>query len=227
MSNSNIEAFIFAAGYGRRLAPITNKTPKPLVKVGGETLIERIIMQLKLAGITDILINVSHLKDQIITKLGSGEKYGVKIEFQIEEGRPKETAGAIKFAITQRHLEINKPIITINADIFTDYDFSLLKNKPCECGHLILVPNPAHNKAGDFGIYNNSLVENSVKYTYSGIGIYNTGFIIENYTSMKLGQLIRDNIGKKNISAELFNGVWHDVGTIERLEKLQKMHQKT
>lgn len=227
MANKQIEAMIFAAGYGTRLAPITNTTPKPLVEINNISLIERIILQLRDANITEILINVSYLKEQIVSKLGQGEQYGVNITFQIEEPEPKETAGAILYAIESGTIPLNGNIITVNSDIYTDFNFSVLKNQEVKNGHLILVKNPEHNPNGDFSLTQNKLGLYEKKYTYSGIGIYNKSFIKNNASCVRLGDLIRKSLHNDYISGEIYNGIWHDVGTLKKLRELQKRFKIT
>ena len=227
MTVKQIEAMIFAAGYGTRLAPITNTIPKPLVQINNVSLIERIILQLKDAGITEILINVSYLKEMIISKLGQGEQYGVNIKYQIEEPEPKETAGAILYAIESGNITPNGDIITVNSDIYTDFDFQRLKNKEVENAHLILVNNPEHNPNGDFSLDNNKIGLSEKKYTYSGIGIYNKSFIKNNPNCTRLGKLLRKSLHNNYISGEIFNGVWHDVGTPKKLKELQNKFKIT
>ena len=227
MTVKQVEAMIFAAGYGTRLAPITNTIPKPLVQINNVSLIERIILQLRDAEITEILINVSYLKEMIISKLGQGEKYGVNIKYQIEEPEPKETAGAILYAIESGKIPPNGEIITVNSDIYTDFDFQKLKNKKVKNAHLILVNNPEHNPNGDFSLTQNKIGLYEKKYTYSGIGIYNMSFIKNNPACARLGELLRKSLHYSYISGEIYKGVWHDVGAPKKLKELQNKFKIT
>lgn len=214
------QVFIFAAGYGKRMLPVTATTPKPLIKVNDQPLIERLLLQLKAQGITSVTINVGHLGSKVIDHLGSGQKYGVAITYSDEGPTPKETAGGIRFAIEKHKLTSTSPIITINSDLVTDFDFSsLIDLKPKKC-HLVLVKNPKHNTKGDFGMKNGLLTQNDTQYTYSGIGVFNPDFLLQNNSFTKLGNLINHNID--DISCEVFAGIWHDIGTQERLEELSK-----
>lgn len=83
-----MKAIILAAGKGKRFGEITDSLPKPLIKIGGLSLIERNIKLLKSCDFTDIIINVSHLSELIIDKLGNGENFGVNITYSIEKPEP-------------------------------------------------------------------------------------------------------------------------------------------
>ena len=80
-----MKAFLLAAGKGKRLLPFTNDNPKPLIMVGGISLIERNIINLKKANVSEIIINVHHFGEKIINLLGDGSKYGLKLSYSIEE----------------------------------------------------------------------------------------------------------------------------------------------
>ncbi|MBT4804018.1 MAG: NTP transferase domain-containing protein [Legionellales bacterium] len=222
MAEIKTQVLLFAAGYGKRLAPITNITPKPLVEIGSTTLIERIITQLKQAHLDNIVINVSHLKDKIIDHLGDGSQYGVNIKYSEESPTPKETAGAIIYALEQKLLQPETQLITVNADIYTNFPFAELKYKKTESAHLVMVKNPGHNLQGDFSCINNIIGDRANKYTYSGIGVFSPNFILNNYSSNKLGKIIHDSLKSHSITGEVFNGTWHDIGSIDRLHQLRK-----
>ena len=219
----NNQIFIFAAGYGKRMLPLTKFIPKPLIKVKGQSLIERLLLQLKSQGNTQVTINVGHLGGKIIAHLGRGKSHGMNINYSVEEPEPKETAGGLRFAIKSKKLEANKPIIAINSDVFTNFDFSSLNNISPKTCHLVLIKNPKHNLGGDFGIENGLLTSNKheCSYTYSGIGVFNPEFIMQNYSFDKLGDLISNCIASNDITCEVFDGVWYDVGTKQRLAQLE------
>src|SRR5438046_8787257 len=89
-----MKAMIFAAGRGERMRPLTDTTPKPLLKVRGRPLIVWHILNLVRAGITDIIINHAHLGQLIEDTLGDGSKFGAKITYSAE-GTALETAGGV------------------------------------------------------------------------------------------------------------------------------------
>lgn len=214
-------AMILAAGRGERLRPITDHTPKPLVKVQGKPLIQYHIEALKRAGIKNIVVNVAWLAEQLMEFLGDGSPFGVTIKISHEKNGALETAGGIAKALP---LLGDKPFLVINADIFTDYDFA---NLPNDIGnddmHLVLVDNPEHHPEGDLYFENNRIVQNGTnKKTFAGIGIYQAYLFkaITEDTKLPLREIFMQSLQKNKISAELFDSKWTDVGNIERLEIL-------
>ena len=85
---------ILAAGLGRRMLPLTQNTPKPLLEVAGKPLLEHHILNLRAAGITELVINAAYLADQIIAFCDDGSRWGVQIQVSVE-AEPLETAGGI------------------------------------------------------------------------------------------------------------------------------------
>ena len=136
---------ILAAGRGERMRPLTDATPKPLLKVGGKALIEYHLENIKQAGIHDVVINLAWLGEQIESQLGDGSRYGLCIEYS-REGEALETAGGILRALP---LLGDEPFIVINGDIWSNYSFDALPPSPTGLAHLVLVNNPPHHPAGD------------------------------------------------------------------------------
>src|SRR6187402_3125551 len=135
-----MKAMILAAGRGERMRPLTDATPKPLLKVGGKPLIVSVIERLKHAGVVDLVVNVSHLAEQIESALGDGARFGVRIAYSFEH-EALETAGGIAWALPQLD---HRPFLVVNSDVYSDYDFCVLvqraqtlsANQPA---HLVLV----------------------------------------------------------------------------------------
>jgi MurNAc alpha-1-phosphate uridylyltransferase len=215
------KVMILAAGRGKRMQPLTDSIPKPLLEVTeNTTLIELHIKRLQSLGFIEIVINVAWMGEKIISYLGDGSRYGVTIEYSNENDNALETAGGI---INALDLLGSEPFIVINADIYTDYDFSHLRLQNNNQAQLVLVPNPEFNIDGDFFIKDDILNSSEgVKFTFSGIAIYHPGFF-KNLPrgSLALGPLLREAISKSRINAEVYYGKWFDIGTPERLLKLQ------
>ncbi|PCI07135.1 MAG: mannose-1-phosphate guanylyltransferase [Gammaproteobacteria bacterium] len=216
-----MKAMILAAGRGDRLRPLTDATPKPLIKVAGKSLIEYHLTNLASAGFKEIIINTAWLAEKIHTELGDGSNYGVTITYS-DEGEALETAGGIIHALP---LLGDEPFLVINGDIWCDFEFSNLPTINVNVlAHLILVKNPQHNATGDFALQT-GLVRNTgdIMYTYSGIGIYQTDFF-KNQASgrVALGSVIREKNDNNLVSGQLHHGRWTDVGTLERLQVLKK-----
>src|SRR5690242_19148247 len=133
-----MRGMILAAGKGERMRAMTEKTPKPLLKAAGSYLIEHAIQALIDAGIREIVINVSYLKEQIIAALGNGARYGVKLLYSEEEER-LETGGGIVKALPLLGTE---PFVVLSGDIITDYPIAQLREKPLRMAHLVMIENP-------------------------------------------------------------------------------------
>ena len=216
-----MKAMILAAGRGNRMRPFTDTLPKPLISVGEKPLIVHHLSRFAAAGITDIVINVSYLAEQIQTALGNGSAYGVNIRYSFEP-IALETGGGICQALS---LLGEKPFIVMSSDVWTNYPLENLKqiNLVNHLAHLIMVDNPNHNTQGDFYFADNQLTTNSnLKLTYSGFGIYHPDLFKNcQKTVFKLADLLKTVIDKNKISAEYYSGNWIDVGTPERLQFLE------
>ncbi|MFZ9037775.1 MAG: N-acetylmuramate alpha-1-phosphate uridylyltransferase MurU [Gammaproteobacteria bacterium] len=211
-----MKAMILAAGRGERLRPLTDRLPKPLLEVRGKPLIVHHLEALAAGGFTDVVINLSWLGDLIRDRLGNGGEFGLTIEYS-EEPQALETAGGILQALPL----LGERFIVLNADIFTDYDFSRLRR--CDSpAHLVLVDNPPHHPQGDF-VLDGALIgaEGSTRYTFSGISAYHRGFF-DGLSPGKqaLAPLLYAAAARQQVTGELLQGEWIDIGTLERLEPL-------
>ncbi len=203
------------------MRPLTDHRPKPLIQVRGQTLIERHLLALKSAGIREFVINLGWLGEKIRTHLGDGARHGVRIEYS-EEGWPAlETGGGIFRALPWLGTEA---FAVVNGDIYAEYDWSkLILARRDALAHLVLLPNPAHNPKGDFGLVNGRVITACAEsYTFSGISVLHPK-LFEGQTggAFQLAPLLRDAAVRGQVSGELFEGLWSDVGTLERLEALQ------
>jgi len=216
---------ILAAGRGKRLRPITDTTPKPLVPLCGKPLIEYHIEKLAEAGVTEIVINHAWLGDKIETQLGDGSRWGVTIAYSPEPEGGLETAGGIINALP---LLGEQPFLVINGDVFCDYDFTKLVHKANQwqqknsedLAHLVLVPSPQHNAKGDFGLNQQAYVEQDGEHTFAGLSVLQpslfTGMEVD---FIRLAPILREAMQQGKVSGELENGLWSDIGTIERLQE--------
>lgn len=223
-----MHAMILAAGRGERMRPLTDETPKPLLRAGGKPLIVWHIEALVRAGIRDIVINHAHLGSLIEAALGDGARFGARIAWS-PEGEALETAGGIANALP---LLGNEPFIVINGDIACDYDMTRLAPLAGALrthglqAHLVLVPNPPHHPRGDFALRDGEVSdEGEPKLTFSGIGLYDPGLFagIGRGAKAKLAPLLRVAMAKGAVSGELHAGRWMDVGTPERLAELDRL----
>ncbi len=212
-----MKAMILAAGRGKRMGTLTDSLPKPLLKVGDKTLIEWQIIRLKKNGFTDIVINVGYLGQQIIDYLGNGQRYGVNIAYSVESQTGFETGGGVFNALP---LLGDEPFLLTNADVFCDYPYGQLAEKHIERLHLVLVSNPDFKEKGDFSI-TDSLLRAGTDYTFSGISVISPK-LFEGCQAgfFPIAPLFHQAITDSLATAELFNGIWHDVGTPERLSQV-------
>jgi MurNAc alpha-1-phosphate uridylyltransferase len=212
---------ILAAGRGERLRPLTDEIPKPLIKVGGMALIEYHLDNLADAGFKEVIINTAWHAEKIHALLENGKKYGVHIHYS-DEGTALETAGGIINALP---LLGDEPFLVVNGDIWCHFDFTGLPGlEEDKQAHLILVDNPDHNEKGDFAL-EDGLVRSSgdPMHTYSGIGIYSPAFFAEQQPgALPLAPILRKKCEQGLVSGQLYDGLWTDVGTIERLQELEK-----
>jgi len=212
-------AMILAAGRGERLRPMTDTTPKPMLPVRGQPLIERLVMALARAGMERIVINLAWLGARISEYLGDGARYGVSIVYSEERPRALETAGGIFRALP---LLAPGPFAVVNGDVYTDFPFESLQIAAAQDAHLVLVPNPTQHPQGDFGLDEGlALAAAANKYTFSGIAAYRSTFFAGCSDGVfPLKPLLLRSMAAKRCSAELYTGVWQDIGTPERLRAL-------
>ncbi|MCC6472129.1 MAG: nucleotidyltransferase family protein [Burkholderiales bacterium] len=218
-----MKAMILAAGRGERMRPLTDATPKPLLEAGGRPLVAWTIERLRRAGIRDIVINVSHLAGRVRDALGDGTALGVAIRYS-HEPEALETAGGIAQALP---LLGAAPFVAVSGDVYCEFDFRRLAARTAGFAgaHLVLVPNPAHHRAGDFALQGERVRErDSARFTYSGIGLYHPRLFarIAPGATLRLAALLREAIARDAVSGELYRGRWRDVGTPARLAALDR-----
>lgn len=229
-----MKAMILAAGRGERLRPLTDHTPKPLVCVHGQPLIVYHLKALRAAGIRHIVINVAHLGAQIEQTLGDGRTWDCQIQWS-RETIALETAGGIAQA---RPLLGETPFVLINADVFTDLDYTQLVDAARALhhtsllGHLVLVPNPSFHPQGDFSLRGSTVGNLSStdthtaadhnSYTYAGLAALSLQLFdgITAGSRAALAPRLRAAAAQRQLLGSVHTGLWDDVGTLERLHAL-------
>jgi len=231
-------ALIFAAGLGERMRPLTDHTPKPLLKVGGKSLIVWHLEKLAAAGVHYVVINTSHLAEQFPDTLGDGSRWGLRIRYAYEGATPLETGGGMLNALP---LLGSETFIAVNGDIWCDADFAALPSEPAGLAHLLLVDNPVQHPHGDFALNAQGVVhdEGDARLTFSGIGVYRHE-LLRNWRDVigtaagaeaqpprfRLVPLLRAAMTGSAISGDHYHGAWTDVGTPERLAQLETALRK-
>ena len=216
-----MKAMILAAGRGERMRPLTDHIPKPLLKVGCKSLIVWHLERLAKAGFKEVVINYAHLGEQIEQALGDGSVWGLNVQYSPETSA-LETAGGIANALP---LLGDAPFLVVNGDVFTEIDFGALQLVSPNLAHLVMVDNPPQHPDGDFVVDSGKVTnQGNHKLTFSGVGIYHPALFVdvERGQAAKLAPLLRSAMIKGLVTGEHYQGIWHDIGTPERLSFLDK-----
>lgn len=217
-----MKAMILAAGRGERMRPLTDALPKPLLVVRGKPLIVYHLEALARAGVREVVINLAWLGAKIRDALGAGERWGLRIAYSDEGEVAFETGGGIFRALP---LLGDAPFLVVNGDVWTDFDFTQVGIEADADAHLVLVPNPPQHARGDFTLADGRVGEDSspgaMRYTYSGLGVYRPGFFAGCAPGrFPLLPLLQRAIAARRLTGQLYQGMWQDIGTPERLAAL-------
>ncbi len=207
---------ILAAGRGERMRPLTDTVPKPLLPIAGKPLLEHLIERLARAGLRDLVINHSHLGEQIVRYFGDGVRWSVRIAYSPEVQGGLETGGGIFQALP---LIGSDPFVVVNGDIWTDYPFEQLPHSFDGLAHLVLVDNPPQHATGDFVLRDGKVTDvGEARLTFSGIGVYHRSLFADCHAGkFPLAPLLRAAMGHNRVTGEHYRGQWLDIGTPERL----------
>jgi N-acetyl-alpha-D-muramate 1-phosphate uridylyltransferase len=237
MTGVRAQAMVLAAGRGERMRPLTDTCPKPLLPVRGKPLLQWHLEALSRGGFADVVINTAWLGEQIEATFGEqGQWPGAPVPQRLaysHEGRDfggaLETAGGIARALPllDEVFWVLAGDVYVPEFVFDRRAFEWFSDSRAQA-HLWLVPNPAHNPRGDFGLApdGRALDEAATRYTYSTIGLYRQSFFAGlpagNPEGLKapLAPLLREGMKDSLVTAEIFTGAWTDVGTPQRLAQL-------
>ena len=234
-------AMLLAAGRGKRMRPLTDTCPKPLLKVQGKSLLQWHLEALQRGGCRKVAVNTDWLAEQIVH---AAPLPGLAMYFSHEGryfGGALETAGGIVRALPL----LDEVFWVLAADVYTpgfEFNRAALERFATsdKLAHLWLVPNPAHNPGGDFGLQSMpegpALALNLAKddprprHTFSTIGLYRRALFEPPWCEIAAGNpqglkaplapLLRRAMDNQQVSAELYPGPWTDVGTPQRLAEL-------
>lgn len=243
MSNAHatsptVTAMLLAAGRGQRMRPLTDHTPKPLLNVQGQALMQWPMEALLAGGFPRLVVNTAWLGEQIATFCADWQQRHPGTEIAISDegqdfGYALETAGGISRAMPL----LGDVFWALAGDVYMpDFVFSQASvDRFVVSGmlaHLWLVPNPAHNPNGDFGLTAQGLVLDQApdQHTFSTVGLYRRALFEAPWCSIvpgnpqgtaePLAPLLRKVMVAGLVSGELYTGAWTDVGTPERLREL-------
>ena len=245
-----VPALVLAAGRGERMRPLTDTTPKPLLQVQGRPLLQWHLQALANAGVSRVVINTAWLGEQIVAYFSDKngmeslwdrrEQLSISYSHEgVDFGGALETAGGIARALPQ----LGPVFWLVAGDVFApDFVFDSAAVQAFaasdQLAHLWLVPNPAHNPRGDFGLSSQGLALNlpaddpAPRYTYSTIALLRAELFAPPWCDIAPGNplgvkaplapLLRCAMDAGRVSASLYGGRWTDVGTPERLAELNR-----
>lgn len=219
-----MKAIVLAAGLGTRMGALTAHTPKPLLDVGGETLIGRQLARLAEAGIREVVVNVAKHAAAIRAALGDGTGHGVALTYSDEGPDALETGGGIMHALPKLG---GAPFVVANADVLTDFDFATLALEGAD-GVLVLVPNPPHHPAGDFALAADGhvMTGGDDTLTYAGLALL-TPALFRGFMPGRgpLKPMLDGAIDRGALRGIRHDGLWIDVGTPARLEEARAAYR--
>ena len=222
LKGTNMKAFLLAAGMGKRLHPFTENKPKPLVKLGGVSLIERNILKLQKCGIEELIINLHHHGEKIVDQLGDGSKFNIKISYSVEQ-ELLGTGGGVHNAIDH----FDGPFILLSSDTFTDFNFKTLALREDLMAHMVFVPNPETKSEGDASIIKGKVDPDATekKYTFSGLSVLSPELFDD--PDIKKRDLWKDFLKPASmsglVSGEIFEGTFENLNTLEDVERLDAL----
>ena len=221
---------ILAAGLGKRMQPLTNKKPKPLLEIGGNTLLERAINLLINHGVEEITVNIHHLADQI-EKFISEFKSEIKIKISNEKDLLLDTGGGVKKGTKEFK---DNPFFVINPDTLWSNKYSeevkslekeyFTNKRPC----LLIVKKELsldNSFKGDFNLKNNLIFKDEQnQYIFTGLQIMKNkhlAFLNKNIFSMN--EVWKKLIGENNLGGLESNQKFYHLNTIEMFEKISSL----
>ena len=224
---AELAAMILGAGRGKRMRPLSDETPKPLLKYRGKRMIDWQIEGLKRAGVRRFVINTAHLADQFPAVLGNGASRSVSIEYSREGDRDSdalETLGGIAKALPLLSPDGETPFAVVAGDIVTEFDYAKLFERVPDLlngkhdAHLVLVPNPDFHPEGDMALVDGLVRRAPRQWTFSSIGLYSPR-LFQNVpvSPAKLFPWLFDFCDAGRITGEVFTGEWKNIGTPEQL----------
>ena len=223
-----MKAIVLAAGRGERLRPLTDTTPKPLLRAGGKRLIEWQVEALVAGGITELVVNHAHLGSQIVEALGDGARYGASIRYSAE-APALETAGGIARALAMLG---DDPFVAVSADIYTRFDYANLRpvaddiaRRPHErAAHFVLVENPDWHPGGDMGLANGLVTRAKPWHTYGNIAVFHPRCFaaLDPEAPLRLFPWMYEAVEAGQVTGEVYRGAWDNVGTADQLASLDR-----
>lgn len=220
-------ALILAAGRGARMRPLTDTVPKPLLRAGGKALIAWQVERLVAGGFRELVVNHSHLGEQIERALGDGAAFGARIRYS-SEPVALETAGGIVQALP---LLGDSPFVVVSGDIHTGFDYATLAPRIASiaadplrhAAHFVLVPNPPwHAQGDDLGLAGERVVRGAERLTYGNLSVFHPALFrdLAPGTHLRLFPWAYRFVDEGRVTGERFDGLWDNIGTPDQLRAL-------
>jgi N-acetyl-alpha-D-muramate 1-phosphate uridylyltransferase len=224
-----MRAIILAAGRGERMRPLTDATPKPLLKVAGKCLIDYHLEKLARAGFREVVINISWLAEQIVAHVGDGAQFGLHIHWSYE-AVPLETGGGMATAM---HLLGDEPFAMICADVFSEFDYALFPQwsealRAMPAAKLLLVPRQT-DLVGEYRLLEDGKLQRAAKgdaiertFTWASMGVFHPQLFapLRKNEAFKLMPHFLAWMGAGQMQGELYNGLWDNLGNPRQLDEL-------
>ncbi|MEM7096789.1 MAG: nucleotidyltransferase family protein [Pseudomonadota bacterium] len=221
-----MRAMILAAGLGTRLRPLTEHTPKPMLEVAHRPLVGHQLASLATAGVSEVMINLHHLAEQIQAYVGDGSQFGVSVHYSYEP-RLLETGGAIRSVL---EFFEDQPFWLINGDIYSDFDFANLpKRLAAHTAQLVLTPTPTYREHGDFECSQGQITARGNSFVYCGISALHPSIVADSPQGEAFS--LRDSffrmIEERALYGQIHHGDWHDIGTLAQYRELANKFEGT
>lgn len=229
-----MKAMILAAGFGMRLRPLTEVTPKPLIEMNGKPIIIYTLEALKKAGVKDVIINLHHLGYKIKQALGNGSQFKLNIQYS-DEPEIMGTAGAL--LLVKEYL--NEPFYLINADILFDLNLKILppilSKKNADAVMVLYKAKQNQKKLANVYMNIHGYIQSLFKPSLGTIPYVFTGI---QFLKPNVLDLIPRDIKKPSTTMHMYpamlktnrliagyvhDGLWIDIGSPENLEKARNV----
>ncbi len=226
-----MRSIILAAGRGERMRPLTDTTPKPLLKVAGKCLIDYHLEKLARAGFREVVINISWLAEQIVAHVGDGAQFGLHIHWSYE-AVPLETGGGMATAL---HLLGDEPFAMICADVFSEFDYALfprwseaLSLSATPAAKLLLVPRQT-GLVGEYQLLDSGKLQRASKEdaiehtcTWASMGVFHPQLFapLPKNEAFKLMPHFLKWMSAGQMQGERYNGLWDNLGNPRQLDEL-------
>ncbi len=230
------QAMIFAAGMGKRMLPLTETTPKPLMKINKDSLLVNNIRKLIESNFDSIVINTFHFPEKIIDEVKDFKKY---VNIVIEKVR-LETGGGLMNCLNKKHLSWNSPVLLLNSDVYWIDNFYstielILENWNPEIMDLFLCMKKkkdlfGYNGNGDFDFYKNSsmyeklILSDDPNLVFTGLQVLNPDILTEKKEKIfSLKESIIDGVQRGKAYGIIDKNPWFHIGTVKDLKSIRKL----